>query len=107
MNVYNWMQSEMLPVERPLLSKQLELLDDVLAQGIAPHKDLLEDAVPDENTPKKKKTKKSKKKPLNWKSNNIDLYVNESMTARPRVSQSTLREAQTRPRPPSDARDRI
>ena len=28
----------MLPVERPLLSKQLELLDDVLAQGIAPHK---------------------------------------------------------------------
>jgi hypothetical protein len=37
-NVYNWMQSEMLPVERPLLSKQLELLDDVLAQGIAPHK---------------------------------------------------------------------
>ena len=79
-NVYNWMQSEMLPVERPLLSKQLELLDDVLAQGIAPHKDLLEDAIPDENTPKKKK-KKSKKKPLNWKSNNIDLYVNESMTA--------------------------
>ena len=89
MNVYNWMQSEMLPVERPLLSKQLELLDDVLAQGIAPHKDLLEDALPDE-TPKKKKKKKSKKKPLNWKSNNIDLYVNESMTARPRVSQSTL-----------------
>ena len=37
-NVYNWMQAEMLPVERPLLSKQLELLDDVLAQGIAPHK---------------------------------------------------------------------
>ena len=37
-NVYNWMQSEMLPVERPLLSKQLELLDDVLARGIAPHK---------------------------------------------------------------------
>ena len=32
------MQAEMLPVERPLLSKQLELLDDVLAQGIAPHK---------------------------------------------------------------------
>ena len=74
------MQSEMLPVERPLLSKQLELLDDVLAQGIAPHQDLLEDAVPDE-TPSKKKKKKSKKKPLNWKSNNIDLYVNESMTA--------------------------
>ena len=69
-NVYNWMQAEMLPVERPLLSKQLELLDDVLAQGIAPHKDLLEDAVT-EDTPKKKK-KKSKKKPLNWKSNNID-----------------------------------
>ena len=42
--------------------------------------DLLEDALPDEQTPKKKK-KKSKKKPLNWKSNNIDLYVNESMTA--------------------------
>ena len=41
------MQSEMLPVERPLLSKQLELLDDVLAQGIAPHKDLLEDALPE------------------------------------------------------------
>ena len=37
----------MLPVERPLLSKQLELLDDVLAQGIAPHKDLLEDALPE------------------------------------------------------------
>jgi dynein heavy chain len=72
-NVYNWMQAEMLPVERPLLSKQLELLDDVLAQGIAPHKDLLEDAVTEE-TPKKKK-KKSKKKPLNWKSNNIDLFV--------------------------------
>ena len=33
-----------------------------------------------DQTPKKKK-KKSKKKPLNWKSNNIDLYVNESMTA--------------------------
>ena len=36
--------------------------------------DLLEDALPDEQTPKKKK-KKSKKKPLNWKSNNIDLFV--------------------------------
>ena len=41
---------------------------------------MLEDALPDE-TPSKKKKKKSKKKPLNWKSNNIDLYVNESMTA--------------------------
>ena len=40
--------------------------------------DLLEDALPDDQTPKKKKKKKSKKKPLNWKSNNIDLYVNES-----------------------------
>ena len=42
---------------------------------------MLEDSLPDDQTPKKKKKKKSKKKPLNWKSNNIDLYVNESMTA--------------------------
>ena len=41
---------------------------------------MLEDALPDE-TPSKKKQKRAKKKPLNWKSNNIDLYVNESMTA--------------------------
>ena len=77
-NVYNWMQQEMLPVERPLLTRQLELLDDVLAQGIAPHKELTEGVLEDE--PVKKKKKKSKKKPLNWKSNNIDLFVNETMT---------------------------
>ena len=38
----------------------------------------------------KKKKKKSKKKPLNWKSNNIDLYVNESMTAANEIKAVTV-----------------
>ena len=98
------MQSEMLPVERPLLSKQLELLDDVLAQGIAPSQgtdsefyfdsrvslggrgetrddvpidvdatphtnhvptqDLLEDALPDDQTPSRRRRRRGPRRNL-------------------------------------------
>jgi dynein heavy chain len=59
-NMYNDIQTTLLPVERPLVKSQLERIDKTLAQGI--------------------REGGSKSKALNWKSNGIDLFIGETMT---------------------------
>ena len=73
-NVYNWMQTTLLPVERPLLKAQLDKVDKLLAQGIGhPTGEKRKEG-------ERRKTVADTKKALNWKSNNIDLYITECMT---------------------------
>ena len=59
-NMYNDIQTTLLPVERPLVRAQLDRIDKTLSQGIG--------------------ESKNKAKSLNWKSNGIDLFIGESMT---------------------------
>ena len=64
-NMYNDIQSSLLPVERPLVKSQLDKMDRTLAQGVGEGK---------------------KAKSLNWKSNGIDLFIEEAMTEAKEVS---------------------
>eukprot|EP00605_Chrysophyceae_sp_TOSAG23-4_P001019 GSChrysophyteH1.ASY1.ANO1.1120.1 assembled CDS len=66
-NMYNNIQEDLLPVERPLVKSQLEKLDKTLAMGIGEGK--------------------SKSKSLNWKSNGIDLFIEEAMAESREVSE--------------------
>ena len=66
-NMYNNIQDDLLPVERPLVKSQLEKLDKTLAMGVGDGK--------------------SKSKSLNWKSNGIDLFIEEAMTESREVSE--------------------
>lgn len=59
-NMYNDVQTSLLPVERPLVKAQLERTDRALSQGVGDGK--------------------VKTKGLNWKSNGIELFIGESMT---------------------------
>jgi dynein heavy chain len=59
-NMYNDIQTTLLPVERPLVKAQLDRVDKTLSQGIGEGK--------------------NKAKALNWKSNGIDLFIGEAMT---------------------------
>jgi dynein heavy chain len=65
-NMYNDIQISLLPVERPLVKSQLERLDKTLAQGIGEGK--------------------MKTKALNWKSNGIELFIEEAMAEAKEVS---------------------
>ena len=60
-NMYNDLQSTLLPVERPLVRAQLEKIDRTMLHGIG-----------DGKTGAKSKT-------LNWKSNGIDVFIGEAM----------------------------
>lgn len=62
-NMYNDIQTSLLPVERPLVKVQLERIDKMLSQGIGDGK-----------------AKGGKGGGLNWKSNGIELFINEAMT---------------------------
>ena len=64
-NMYNDIQTSLLPVERPLVKSQLDKMDRTLAQGVGEGK---------------------KAKSLNWKSNGIDLFIEEAMTEAKEVS---------------------
>lgn len=59
-NMYNDIQTTLLPVERPLVKAQLDRVDKTLSQGIGEGK--------------------NKAKALNWKSNGIELFIGEAMT---------------------------
>eukprot|EP01038_Epipyxis_sp_PR26KG_P005405 gene5405-7492_t len=59
-NMYNDIQTTLLPVERPLVRALLDRIDKTLSQGIGEGK--------------------NKAKALNWKSNGIDLFIAEAMT---------------------------
>jgi dynein heavy chain, axonemal len=59
-NMYNDIQTTLLPVERPLVKVQLDRVDKALQQGIGEGK--------------------SKGKGLNWKSNGIDIFISETMS---------------------------
>jgi dynein heavy chain len=59
-NMYNDVQTSLLPVERPLVRAQMERVDRSLAQGIGDGK--------------------MKSKGLNWKSNGIEVFIGEAMT---------------------------
>jgi dynein heavy chain len=63
-NMYNNIQTSLLPVERPLLRNQTEKIDRLLAQGIGAAT---------------ASSGKNKGKSLNWKSNGIELFINEAM----------------------------
>jgi dynein heavy chain len=65
-NMYNDIQTTLLPVERPLVRSQLDRLDKTLTQGIEG---------------------KNKTKALNWKSNGIELFIEEAMTEAREVSE--------------------
>lgn len=58
-NMYNDIQTSLLPVERPLVRLQLEKLDRTLAQGFA--------------------GEKGAAKPLTWKSSGIEAFISEAM----------------------------
>ena len=58
-NMYNDIQTSLLPVERPLVRLQLEKLDKALAQGFAGDK--------------------GASKPLTWKSSGIESFISETM----------------------------
>lgn len=62
-NMYNDIQTSLLPVERPLVKNQLERIDKTLAQGVGDGKG---------------KTKGGAGG-LNWKSNGIELFIGEAM----------------------------
>ena len=66
-NMYNDIQTTLLPVERPLVKSQLDRIDKTLAQGIGEGK--------------------SKAKALNWKSTGIELFIGETMTEVKEVSE--------------------
>lgn len=83
-NMYNDIQTSLLPVERPLLKSQLEHIDKTLAQGIG--------ASMTQQTESMKGNMKNVSvvnpsvsaqqyipKVLNWKSSNIDAFINEVM----------------------------
>lgn len=59
-NMYNDLQTTLLPVERPLVKSLLDRIDKTLSQGVGEGK--------------------NKTKALNWKSNGIDLFIGEAMT---------------------------
>ena len=59
-NMYNDVQTSLLPVERPLIKNLLEKIDKTLAFGVGEGK--------------------HKAKALNWKSNGIDVFIAETMT---------------------------
>lgn len=59
-NMYNDIQTTLLPVERPLVKAQLDRVDKTLAQGVGEGK--------------------NKAKSLNWKSNGIDIFLTEAMS---------------------------
>jgi dynein heavy chain, axonemal len=58
-NMYNDIQSTLLPVERPLVKAQLDRVDKMVSTGIGEGK--------------------NKAKPLNWKNNGIELFIAEAM----------------------------
>jgi dynein heavy chain len=66
-NMYNDIQTTLLPVERPLVKAQLDRIDKTLSQGVGEGK--------------------LKAKSLNWKSNGIDLFIGETMTEVKEVSE--------------------
>ncbi|KAJ1439145.1 dynein heavy chain and region D6 of dynein motor-domain-containing protein [Ochromonadaceae sp. CCMP2298] len=66
-NMYNDIQTTLLPVERPLVRAQLDRIDKTLSQGVGEGK--------------------VKAKSLNWKSNGIDLFIGETMTEVKEVSE--------------------
>ena len=59
-NMYNDIQTTLLPVERPLVKSQLDRIDKTLSQGVGEGK--------------------IKSKSLNWKSNGIELFIADTMT---------------------------
>ena len=59
-NMYNDVQTSLLPVERPLIKNLLEKIDKTLSFGVGEGK--------------------HKAKALNWKSNGIDVFIAETMT---------------------------
>ena len=66
-NMYNDIQTTLLPVERPLVKAQLDRIDKTLSQGIGEGK--------------------NKAKALNWKSNGIDIFIGETMAEVKEVSE--------------------
>lgn len=82
-NMYNWIQTSMLPVERPLLRAELERINKLLAQGIGSNSIPTPPAGTGFASPVgvgggglKASVKSSY---LNWKSSNIDHFINEAM----------------------------
>lgn len=69
-NMYNDIQTSLLPVERPLVRNQLDRLDKMISQGIGDGKS---------------KTKSGTG--LNWKSNGIELFISEAMTEAKEVTE--------------------
>jgi dynein heavy chain len=67
-NMYNDIQTTLLPVERPLVKSQLEKIDKTLSQGVGD-------------------SKSKGKQALNWKSNGIELFIGETMTEVKEVSE--------------------
>jgi len=68
-NMYNDLQTTLLPVERPLVKSQLDRIDKTLAQGVGETKS------------------KGGVKALNWKSNGIEVFIEETMTEVREVSE--------------------
>jgi dynein heavy chain len=66
-NMYNDIQTTLLPVERPLVKAQLDRIDKTLSQGVGEGK--------------------NKAKALNWKSNGIDIFIGETMSEVKEVSE--------------------
>ena len=62
-NMYNDIQTSLLPVERPLVKNQLDRIDKTLAQGIGDGKG----------------KNKAVGSGLNWQSNGIDMFIGEAM----------------------------
>lgn len=65
-NMYNHIQTDLQPVERPLFKDELDRIDRFLAQGVLP-------SGPDANDAKKLA------KLLNWKSTGIEQFIKDSM----------------------------
>lgn len=68
-NMYNWIQTNLLPVERPLLRSELDSINKMLAQGICSSPGMTLAAA----------SPRSKTTALNWKSSNIEHFINEAM----------------------------
>ena len=71
-SMYNFIQTSLLPVERPLLKHQLDKIDRLLSQGIG--------AAGGGKDGKDGKKSKGDPKCLSWKSNGIELFINEANT---------------------------
>ena len=70
-NMYNDIQTTLLPVERPLVRNQLEKIDKTLSAGIEGASAAAAEGAA---------APKGKSKALNWKSNGIELFISEAMT---------------------------